>query len=280
MRDLSNDVVIQKSKQGVEYLQFKKLLEYPEIEHCYTMRHGEINFRIYEDDVILQESYDKICNILDFDRENIVKPHQTHTDRVEKVENSKEKFCEVDGLMTDKKSIALCTTSADCTALLFYDPVKKVIGDVHSGWRGTVQKIGQKAIKKMIEEYDSKPEDIICSICPHIHKCHFEVGEDVAKLFYDTFSYMKDINRFIVKAEDVEKQSKENYQYSKFKLEKNQKYYIDTTMINIQMLKDIGLKSENIIDSGICTVCEKEHFHSYRADREASGRNGAMIMLH
>lgn len=280
MKDLSNDIVIQKSKQGVKYLQFRKLLEYPEIEHCYTMRQSGINFRIYENDEILQKSYDTICSVLDFDRENIVKPHQTHTDKIEVVQNGKERFNEVDGLITEQKSITLCTTSADCTALLFYDPVKHVIGDVHSGWRGTVQKIGKRAVEKMIEQYECKPEDIICAICPHIRKCHFEVGEDVAKLFYDTFSYMDDIEKIIMKAEHSKNVDKRVSVLEQEQEEKESKYYVDTTMINYKMLQDAGLKEENIIDSGICTVCEKENFHSYRADKEESGRNGAMIMLY
>lgn len=264
MKDLTNECVIHRNSNGIEYLQFRKLLKYPEIEHCYTMRQSGINFRIYENDEILQKSYDKICSVLDFDRKNIVKPHQTHTDKIEVVQNGEEKFSEVDGLITEQKNITLCTTSADCTALLFYDPVKHIIGDVHSGWRGTAQKIGKRAVEKMVEQYKCEPENIICCICPHIRKCHFEVGKDVAKLFFDTFSYMNDANKFIVKGNIVNDE---------------QKYYVDTTKINSQLLQEAGLRSENIIDSGICTVCEKESFHSYRADKEKSGRNGAMIML-
>lgn len=260
-RDFTNDVVIHKIKNNIHYLQFRKLLEYPELEHCYTMRLNGIDFRIYENDSILSATYDKICNSTDFVREAIVKPHQTHTDIVEKVENPKQNFSEVDGLITDKRNITLCTTSADCTSLLFYDPVKNVIADVHSGWRGTQKKIAKIATKKMNKEYNCNPEDLICAICPHIRVCHFEVSEDVKDLFYNTFSYMKDIDSMIKKGSS------------------NGKYFVDTTKINIQMLRDAGVKPENILDSGICSVCNKDYFHSYRADKELSGRNGVMIML-
>lgn len=280
MKDLSNDAVIQKNKEGVRYLQFKKLLEYPEVQHCYTMRQENMNFRIYEDDKILQESYDKICKALQFDRKNIVKPHQTHTDRIENVQKGDEKFDEVDGVITDKVGITLCTTSADCTSLLFYDPVERVTGDVHSGWRGTLQKIGKKAVEKMVEQYNCNPKDIICCICPHIRKCHFEVDGDVAKLFHDTFSYMGNIEEIIIKAESKQKRcEKKSDSTKKGKTENMQKYYVDTTMINCKLLQEAGLKEENIIDSGICTVCEVKAFHSYRVDKEESGRNGAMIMM-
>ena len=187
MQNLSNEHIIHVFKNNIEYIQFRKLLEYPEIEHCYTIRKNDLNFRIYENDSILQQSYDKICGTLDLDRNIIVKPHQTHTDKVEIVDEVSQNFNEVDGVLTNKKDIILCTTSADCTSLLFYDPVKKVIGDVHSGWRGTLQKIAQKAVKKMIEQYECNLSDIICCICPHIKKCHFEVDEDVMRMFRNEF---------------------------------------------------------------------------------------------
>lgn len=280
MKDLSNENVIHQKQNGIEYLQFRRLLKYPEIQHCYTMRQENMNFRIYEDDKILQESYDKICKALQFDRKNIVKPHQTHTDRIENVQKGDEKFDEVDGVITDKVGITLCTTSADCTSLLFYDPVERVTGDVHSGWRGTLQKIGKKAVEKMVEQYNCNPKDIICCICPHIRKCHFEVDGDVAKQFYDTFSYMGNIEEIIIKAESKQKRcEKKSDSTKKGKTENMQKYYVDTTMINCKLLQEAGLKEENIIDSGICTVCEVKAFHSYRVDKEESGRNGAMIMM-
>lgn len=268
MENLSNENIVHVCKNGIEYIQFKRLLEYPEIEHCYTIRHHDFNFRIYENDKILQQSYDKVCGVLEFDRNKIVKPHQTHTDNVVVV-NEVRNFNEIDGMITAKKNIALCTTSADCTSLLLYDPVKEVIGDVHSGWRGTLQKIGQKAVKKMIEEYDCNPSDIICCICPHIRKCHFEVDEDVMQMFAKTFMTEEGENVFKSTMNEIIIPSRNKAGI--------QKYFIDTTLINKIMLQEIGLQEKNIIDSNICTVCGSEYFHSYRVDKEESGRNAAMI---
>lgn len=263
MKDLSNEVILHKECNGTEYIQFKKLLEYPEIQHCFTLRKNELNFKAQD----LENSYEKIVEIFQVDKEKIVKPHQTHTDKVEIVTKSSEIFSEVDGLITNQKDIVLCTTEADCTGLLLYDPIQKVIGDVHSGWRGTLQNIGQKAVRKMIETYHSEPENIICCICPHIRKCHFEVEEDVKVLFEKEFQYTGRINEIIEEGKKVSRGGKEV-----------QKYYIDTSLINKIILEEIGLQPENIIDSGICTVCDSESFHSYRVDRELSGRNATMIM--
>jgi len=264
MIDLSNENIIHVKKKDIEYIQFKKLLEYPNVEHCYTLRKNDLNFKVYTDDHILQKSSSKICDALQWNKENMIRPHQTHTDKVEKVENRTQDFNEVDGLVTNKKNMILCTNSADCTSLLFYDPIKQVIGDVHSGWRGTIQRIGQKAVLKMMKEYGCEPKNIICCICPHIRKCHFEVEEDVAKMFEEKFIDMEQRERFIKIGR---------------KINHIQKYNIDTTLINVEMLKRLGLLEKNIIDSGICTVCEKDKFHSYRADKELSGRNVAMILL-
>ena len=286
MKNLTNNLIIQKNIDGTEILQFRKLLEFPNLKHCYTLRKNDINVQIKNgDETELIESYKKVVNSLNnvsnvnnlkdisntnekqnqkhlFNIENIVKPHQTHTDKVEVVNNSTEIFENVDGIITNKQNLLLCTSSADCTSLFFYDDEKKVGGDVHSGWRGTLQKIGKKAVEKMIKEFNCKPENIICCISPCIRKCHFEVEEDVMNDFKKEFEYTGKINEIIEKAKIINN---------------IQKYNIDTTLINKIILEEIGLKKENIIDSGICTVCESNLFHSFRADGEKSGRNGAFI---
>ena len=303
MQNILNENLVYQEKNGIEYIQFKKLLQYPEITHCYTLRsNNKLNFPpVYKDEKTLKQSYEKIASCLGIDSSTIIKPHQTHTDRVEIVhnniklseadsnklnmqsENEKLKmsksafeleFDNVDGLLTNQKGITLCTTSADCISLLFYNPVKKVIGSVHSGWKGTLQGISKKAVEKMLQEYQSNPKDIICCICPSIRKCCFEVDEDVKELFWEKYKNLPHIEEIIQKGKVVE----ETIQKEKI-IEKKQKYHIDTVKINQELLKQIGLKQENIIDSNICTMCHPEYFHSYRADKENSGRNAAMISL-
>lgn len=139
---------------------------------------------------------------------------------------------------------------------------KKPAGNTHSGWKGTLQAIGRKTVEKMIQEYGSNPKDIICCICPCIKQCCFEVEDDVKDLFEKEYHYLDNMDRIIQKGNMIEGK---------------QKYNIDTTEINKQLLRKIGLKGENIIDSGICTKCHTENFHSYRADKELSGRNAAIL---
>ncbi len=265
MKNIFNDNIVYQNKNGIEYIQFKRLLQYSQITHCYTLRSGnKLNFPpAYKDEKTLKLSYKKICNCLNLDNNKIVKPHQTHTDNVQIVDEIKY-FNEVDGLLTNKKEITLLTTSADCISLLLYDPVKNVVGSIHSGWKGTLNGIILKAIEKMKNVYGSNVKDIICCICPSIRKCCFEVDEDVEKLFYKKYNKLKNIDKIIQKG-NIKKEK--------------QKYYIDTVKINIELLKNAGLKLENIIDSGICTMCHSNLFHSYRIDKENSGRNAALISI-
>lgn len=255
--------IIYRNNEGIEYIQFKRLLEYPEITHCYTMRsNNKLNFQIKNID-FFNQSCDKIYKCLELKNPLVVRPYQTHTDNV-KIVKKIEKLEDTDGIITNKKEITLITTSADCISFLLYDPVKKAIGSIHSGWKGTLKGIIVKAIEKMVTEYQSKPEDIICCICPSIRQCCFEVDEDVKDLFYNKYKDLKNIDE-IIKLGD--------------KKENKQKYYIDTVKINIELLKNIGLKEENIIDSNICTMCHSKEFYSYRADGKSFGVNGAIIAI-
>lgn len=257
--DLSNEIVIHKRKGNIEYIQFKRLLEYKNLIHCFTMKSsGELNFRL-ENETLLKQSYNKISEIVGF--KNIVNMKQAHTDIVEIVENKDQKFIWIDGIITKEKEIALSSLSADCTSLMFFDPVKNVIANVHSGWRGTLQGIAKNAVMKMKEKYNVNPKDIICAIGPSIRACHFEVDEDVMKLFLDKYNKMNNIDR-IIKKDEV----------------KN-KYYIDTVQIIKNMLIDVGVKEENILDSNICNVCNSNLFYSYRVEGQEAGRNTAIIQL-
>lgn len=281
MKDLSNENIIHIKKENIEYLQFRKLLEYNDmIEHAYSVR-IESDFRTEKpnkEELSKEEfdkaitNYKKLCNELRLDYINIVKTNQNHTDNVKSINKKiNNDFMDVnlkdydntDGLITNKSEFILSTTNADCILLLIFDPIKKVIANVHSGWKGTLQRISVKAINKMISEFGCKSEDIIVCVCPSIRKCHFEVDKDVKDLFENEF---QDIN-FSNNKEIMEKQ--DDYE----------KWNIDTVLINRIILEEIGIKSENIIDSKICSVCNSDVIHSFRVEKEGYGLATALISL-
>lgn len=256
-----NDNIIIKSFEGLRYLQFKRLLDLG-IKHAYTLKSDGYDFSHGEEEE--PNSYDVLSRVLEIDKQTILKPFQTHTSNVLCVDYDEVNLNDVDGLITNKINIALTSKNADCILFLFYDPVKKVIANVHSGWRGTFKKIAEKTIVKMISNYSCKPEDIICCICPSIRECHFEVDSDVKELCEDIFSFTNKTNEFIKKGEI--KESK-------------QKYLIDTVKINKILFEQIGLKKENIIDCGICSVCNSNDIHSVRIEGKAYKRATAIITL-
>lgn len=260
MKDLSNKNIIHVKGNGVEYIQFKRLLEYKDkIVHCYTIG-LEKNYRRSQ----AQDNYLHLCNNMGADYNKLVYSNQFHTDKVEVLEDIKDfeqEKIQVDGLCTKTKGITLSTINADCILFLFYDPVKNVIANVHSGWKGTLQRIALKTINKMEEEYGCNPKDIICCISPSIRKCHFEVDRDVKVLYENEFKDIEKIHEAI--KETVPKE----------------KWHIDTVLINKILLKRKGLLEENIIDSNLCSVCNKEHIHSYRVEKEGYGVETAIIGL-
>ena len=167
---LKSEEIVYVEKEGIHYIQFKRLLKYG-IKHAYTLKSEGIDFA-FTDMEKNAMSYDKLCKALEIDPSKVVQPVQTHTDCIKNVDKvlSTGELQNVDGLITNKQEIALTTKNADCILFLFYDPVKKVIANIHSGWRGTFKKIAEKAVVKMINSYGCRPSDILCFICPSIRK--------------------------------------------------------------------------------------------------------------
>lgn len=277
--DLSNENVIHVKKDGAQFLQFRKLLEFKDIvNHAYTLG-TDVNYRVAKPDrtPLPEEVYNKnighyikMCNVIEEDYTKIVMSKQEHTNNVQKVENkinkdkpdfNLNKYNNTDGLITNKKDIILSTTNADCILLMFFDPIKKVIGNVHSGWKGTLQKISINCVRMMKEEYGSELKDILCFICPSIRKCHFEVEKHVKDMFMGEFKDLENIEDII--EEKIP----------------NKKWNIDTVLINETILQKEGLKKENIIDCGICSVCNSDKIHSFRVEKEGYGLETALIKL-
>ena len=279
--DLSNENVIHVKKNGIEYLQFRRLLEYKDkIKHAYTLGINN-DFRTLTPDKkeLPKERYEKNINTykkffeeVNDDYTKIIKPAQDHTDEIKVVKNKRYKdrpefetsdYSKTDGLITNKKDIILETTNADCILLLFYDPVKEVIANTHSGWKGTIQRISVKTVEKMKNEFGCNPEDIICCICPSIRKCHFEVDRDVKEMFENEYKDLKNDQLCDIIQEKIP----------------NEKWNIDTVLINKIILQNAGLKKDNIVDSGICSVCHSDLIHSFRVEKQGYGLNAAFIMI-
>ena len=238
----------------MEQIKFKIFSEYEDmISHGITCRGNDfMHVDVISPDFIL--SKENLSKELNIEEKDMFFVNQVHDKNIRIIdENSKNNILEYDGLMTNCSGKLLATCYADCVPLLFFDPEKKVVASVHSGWKGTIKFIGKEAVYEMKNKYGSNVEDILVGIGPSIGPCCFEVNRDV----YDQFRKVLPIGAF----------------------EDNGKMYVDLWNANIKMLLDIGVKRENIECKGICTSCNSGRFYSYRKGDKDKGRMAAYIML-
>ncbi len=157
-----------------------------------------------------------------------------------------------DGFITNQPNVALMIQQADCQGVLFFDPVKKVVGAAHSGWRGSVQNIIGETLLKMGNDFGSKPSDMYALISPSLGPCCAEF-----------VNYEKELP----------------YEFKKFIVDNN---HFDFWQISKKQLVDGGVYQENIQTIDVCTSCDERFFSYRRACREAdgvTGRQSSLIML-
>lgn len=270
-------VLTVKENRGVTYLSFPILEDTGLVSHAFSTRLGGVskgdfatmNFSFTRgddrDDVL--ENYRRMAAALGMDRERMVLTWQTHTTNVRRVTEEDEgkgivrdrDYRDVDGLITDIPGITLVTFFADCVPLYFLDPVHKAIGLSHSGWRGTVKRMGQGTVDAMKEAFGTRPEDIIACIGPSICGDCYEVGEEVADEFADAFH--------------------EKYHDVILLKKQNGKYQLDLWKANEIVLKEAGIKGDYLAVTNICTYCNPQLLFSHRRTAERRGNLCAFLSL-
>ena len=165
---------------------------------------------------------------------------------------------EADGMMTAIPGVALVVFSADCIPVLLYDPVRRVIAAVHSGWRGTAAGIVTRAVERMGQVYGSRPENILAAIGPGIGPCCFETHEDVPNAMMAAVA--SPALPFI-------------------KIKENGKFSVDLKGINAKRMELAGLDPANIAVCRDCTACMEEKYWSHRRQGTERGSMAAVIEL-
>ena len=203
---------------------------------------------------------------LGLDEARIVTPNQVHGDTVAVVTAAdagcgatdyKDSIQETDALVTNAPGLPLMLCFADCTPIVFLDPERRACGIAHGGWKGTALCIAVKTLAKMGEAFGTKPKDVLVGIGPSIGPCCFEVGDEVAARFRETFSYADEL----------------------LISEKNGRPHVNLWEANRQQLLRAGVPDANIQVAGECTCCRHKWYYSYRADGGTTGRIAAMIAL-
>lgn len=276
----NNDTARIDMEAEVPYLSFPVLSDIPFIRHGFSTRLGGVSKGIfssmnlgvdispYKDDTEnINENYRRIAKSIGFDVNSVVvsmQVHKTNIRVVDEADRGKGLFIprdydEIDGLITNKPNITLVTKYADCVPLYFVDPVRKAIGLSHSGWRGTVNKIGKVTVEKLKQSFDCDPKQIIAVIGPSICMECYEIGEETAGEFIRAFPGVWEDKLLIAKG--------------------NGKYLCDLWAANRAVLLEAGLSEENIHISGVCTSCNSDLLFSHRKTQGQRGSLAAFLSL-
>ncbi len=249
------------TENGLVFYQSEMLNKCDFFRHIFTTRYGGVsvgeNYSLNlginkEKKANVLENFNRVCAQLDAKPEEAFVLKQIHTDNVHRLEkgdksgigNTEERI-QADAIISNEKGSFFGVFCADCVPVIIACTSKKVAATIHSGWRSTALHIARKATKKIIDEYGCKPDEIKVAIGPSIHECCFEVDFDVAEKFEE-----------------------------KYRNKKGEKYFINLQKVITEDLISLGIKKENISESGLCTACNPSEFFSSRAQ---NGKHGLMM---
>ena len=255
------------SKSGkLEYLTAQGI----PVPHCFTTRLGGVStgelasmnlaVKLDETRENVAENYRILGRVLGFSPEDLVLTRQTHSTIVRAVDRSDCRGCfhrdypECDALITNTPGLVLTVFTADCTPILFCDPVTGAVGAAHAGWRGTAGDIAGKTVAAMEAQFGCKAENIRCAIGPNIAQCCFETHRDVPDAMIAALG----------------EEAKE------YILPKGEKYYVNLKAINAALLRRAGVRHIEISDA--CTACDTQRFWSHRKVADRRGSQGALIL--
>lgn len=278
LRYKNEEQIFQEQYTEPPYLEYPMFRETGIVKHGFSTRIGgvskgcfsslNLSFTRGDEEEAVRENFRRIGSAMGIRCEDMVFTHQTHTTNV-RVVTEADKGCgivkprtysDVDGLVTDIPGICLVTFYADCVPLYFVDPVKKVIGLSHSGWRGTIGKIGKVTVETMCREFKSRPEDILAAVGPSICQDCYEVSEDVIEEFKMAFH--------------------SRHWQSLFYKKENGKYQLNLWEANRIIFMEAGVLPENIHMPDLCTCCNPDFLFSHRASGGKRGNLAAFLGMY
>lgn len=259
------------------YLKYPMFEKTGIVKHGFSTRLGGVSRGCYaslnlsfdrgdrEEDV--RENFRRIGEAIGVRCEDMVLSKQTHTTNVRVVTEADRgkgivrdrDYTDVDGLVTDVPGICLVTSYADCVPLYFVDPVNKVIGLSHSGWRGTVGKIGKKTVEVMKNTFGSDPRDILAAVGPSVCMDCYEVSRDVIDKVKEAFA--------------------EHLWEQLFYRKPDGKYQLDLWKANELIFREAGISEEHIAVTNVCTHCNSDILYSHRAAGNKRGNLCAFLAL-
>lgn len=264
-----------REKEGVVYYTFPSFDAVPFVRHGFSTRLGGVSMEPFESMNLsftrgdeadnVRENFRRFCGAMRVEAARVVISAQEHHTRIHNATAAdrgrgitrERGYTDIDGLLTDEPGVVLCTQYADCVPLFFVDPVKRVVGTSHSGWKGTVARIGAVTVERMCRDYGCRREDILAGIAPSIGPCCFEVDTPV----YEAFAAMEGWDEVCATHDG------------------GGKYHIDLWEVNRRILLSAGIRSEHITVTDLCTRCHPELFWSHRAAGSRRGSLAAFISI-
>lgn len=256
-------------------LQTSPQLEALALPHGFTTRQGGVSGGIWDslnlgihrgdDPAHVRENYRRVCQALEVDISRLVLSVQVHGAVVRTVTTADAGHgldwagdWEADGLITDVPGLTLVGFGSDCLTVLLYDPVRRAVGVVHAGWRGTALGIVEQAVERMGQCYGTDPAHLICALGPCIGSCCFETDEDVpnamtAALGAAALPFITD--------------------------DGGGKFHVDLKGLNAFRLERSGVLPEHMDISPDCTLCQPEKYWSHRHTKGQRGSQASLICL-
>lgn len=214
----------------------------PELEHFFTTR-----------DINVDEYQNTVCDYLQIDNNNLINPTQTHSSNIDFAKEGKNNYPDTDSLILTNFEQGIYLRFADCTPVILYDKKANIGAIAHAGWRGTVNSIVPKTVKKMLDYTKSDIKEIYAVIGPAIGQCCYQVGEEVINAVKLS---VKNTDGLITKDR-----------------------FLDLKKVNKQQLTETGVPTENIDVCDFCTACNNDLFYSYRKENGTDKRHNAVIKL-
>jgi YfiH family protein len=263
--------LLRERKNGLVYYQFSGLADCGDLSHGIFTRLGGVSrfpfaalnlgASVGDDLRAVEENHGRICRALGIRRDVLVTAHLKHTTRVLEVGPAQGGSCvgQADGLICKAPRVYLIMRFADCVPLLFYDPVQRVLGIAHAGWRGTLAGIARSVAQAMIDG-GCRPDDIRVGIGPSIGPCCYEVGPEVVAAARRA-------------AWPLARPDADHSEL--FRPGSGTRPHLDLWEANRRQL--LGLGIEQVEVAGLCTACHTDEFYSHRAEKGRTGRFGAVI---
>lgn len=258
--------MIRESIDRIVLYRFEELNGAAGVNHAVLTRIGGVSRGPYatlnlghtvgDDLAAVEENHRRALGVLGLSPADVVSPYQVHGARVGVVGRAHLGTVQpaTDALVTATPAVPLLMRFGDCASVLLFDPVRRVVGMAHAGWRGVVAGVVGATVRTMVERLGCSPADLWAGIGPTIGPCCYEVGAGVVRAVKAACAPPADVVRSV-----------------------NGRAHLDLPAAVQAQLRACGV--ERIEDAGLCTACCVDEFFSHRADHGRTGRFGIVMEL-